>query len=217
LRIDNHQRSGSDGTDETNTLDRPSIERHLHELWWRLSIVGLAWLICILIVWPFSAILPSLFERILTVPVFALCIAYPVLCLQTWNFARPAFRGWELIGLIFLMVMIPFLIWGLSIVFGLIEKLWSNLYHLDLISGKVILTAKSILVLLIRPIFVISLKSKLLSNMKWIQVKAYHRWLTVLFIILVTLSPAIVSCIILDLLFLFITPLFLKNIIRKLW
>ena len=217
MRIDNDHRSSFTESKETYELDGPSIERHLHELWWRLSIVGLAWLICILVVWPFSAILPSLFERVLTVPVIALCIAYPVLCFQTWNFARPGFRGWELIGLIFFMVMIPFVIWGLFIVFGFIEKLWSNLYQLDLISEKLILIAKAILVLLIRPIFVISLKSKLLSNMQLIQVKAYHRWLTVLFIILVSLSPAIVSCIILDLLFLFITPLFLKNIIRKLW
>ena len=217
MRIDNDHRPGSDGTNETYKLDGPSIERHLQELWWRLSIIGLAWLICILVVWPFSSILPNLFERILTVPVFALCIAYPVICLQTWNFTRPGFRGWELIGLIFFMVAIPFVIWGLSIVFGFIEKLWTNLYHLDLISEKVILIAKAILVLLIRPIFVISLKSKLLNNIQLIQVKAYHRWLTFLFIILVTLSPAIVSCIILDLFGLFIAPLVLKYIIRKRW
>lgn len=216
MRTDNDHRPDSAGTNENYKLDGPSIERHLQELWWRLSIVGLAWLICVLAVWPFSSILPTLFERILTVPVFALCIAYPVICLQTWNFTRPGFRGWELIGLIFFMVMIPFVIWGLSIVFGFIEKFWPNLYHLDLISEKVILIAKAILVLLIRPIFVISLKSKFLNNKQLIQVIAHHRWLTVLSIILLALSPAIVSCIILNLFGLFIAPLVLKYIIRNL-
>jgi hypothetical protein len=213
VRIDSNHRSASDGTDEIDKLDGSSIERHLQELWWRLSIVGLAWIICILAIWPFSSILPNLFERILTVPVFALFLAYPVLCFQTWNFTRPGLKGaGEIIGLIVFMVMIPFVIWGLSTVFGGIENFWVNLYHLHLISEKGILIAKAILVLLIWPIFVAALKLKSWNNKQLIQVKAYHRWLTVLSIVLLALGPAIVSCIILDLFCLLIAALALKHL-----
>ena len=129
------------------------------------------------------------------------------------NFIRPGLKGKEPIGLLFLMVVIPFAIWGLTFAFGFVEKLWTNIYSLHVISEKVILIAKAILVLLVAPIFIIILNLKSWQNKQSIRITASNRWLIFFTLMLLLISPAIVSCIILGFLFLCMSVLAIKYLV----
>ncbi|TRZ47897.1 TIR domain-containing protein [bacterium] len=198
-----------------DSFDKETLSQHLKELWNLLCIVPIVWLIASI---GFTLFIGGTWsQRILAGPAYGLFLAYPVLCIQVWRFARPGLYVKEKILLLFIMVAIPFIIFLLGLFFSPIERLLVSLLGQSLPVGYNTLISKVLLIsltfALIIGFLLVPKGTEILPGFKAGELRpSFGSWI---FMALVFVLPAIISWIILIYLGLFFSALSIKYICMK--